>query len=123
MDKIDAKLKADEEISGLLYYAEISKQLITIHYKMFQIYIESIERGQIDFGDELDVLSDSVRNNVNKCIEYCKYLRKQYEENKINLEIGWDLWIKYVLKISKSFLTELADEQCEKFKEYQENRE
>ena len=122
MDKIDSKLKAEAEISELLYHAEISKQLINLYYKMFHIYIEQIERGQIDFGNELDVLPDSVRNNVNKCIEYCKCLRKQYKEDKINLETGWDLWIKYILKITKSFLTELADKQCEKFKEYQDNR-
>jgi len=122
MDKIDAKLKTETEISELLYYVEISRRLIDIHYQLFQIYIEQIECGQIDFGNELDILSNSVKNDINNCINYCKYLRKQYKENKIDIEMGWDLWRKYILKITKSLFIELADEQCEQFQEFQNNR-
>lgn len=121
MDEIDVKLKVDKEISEILYHSVLSQRFIEIDYKIFQLYIKSIEAGQIDFKN-LNELSNIMENNVLKCIEYCKYLRKQYKEDKLDTDGVWDLWNKYIQKITKSLLTELTDEQCNKFKEYQEDR-
>ncbi len=115
MDEIEAKLRANKDISELLYYSEISKRSIEIDYKIFLLYTELMEMGKIYFGDKLDSLSYHVKKNINKCIKYCEYLREQYKEKKIDIEMGWSLWNKYIKETSNSLLKGLVEEQCEKF--------
>lgn len=115
MDKIDAKCKADNDMSQLLYQAEISIRRIEICAKLFALQISFFaDYGRLDI-DKKDL--DTTNQKVLSCIQYAKGLRKQYKQQEITADEGYQLWDNFTAKTLKELLNELKEQETNRYKE------